>query len=84
MDNGAGTRRSATDLVTTATRASLPMKWLAAGIPLTLLIDLAEPGHSAEIALHEGVNEALHIRLCKDAGRRRHSAATTTSDTIVV
>ena len=47
------------------------MRWLAAGIPLTLLIDLAEPGHSREIALHEAANGPSQLRLGDGPASRR-------------
>lgn len=32
---------------------SLPMRWLAAGVPLSLLFDLALPPDSFELLVHE-------------------------------
>lgn len=63
MDGDTGRQHSADNRGTTSASPSLPMRWLAAGIPLTLLIDLVEPDRSTEIALHEAVHEARHIRL---------------------
>ena len=59
------------DRGTSSYEAALPMRWLAAGIPLTLLIDLAEPGRSREIALHEAADEAPQIRLGVGPGPKR-------------
>jgi len=40
---------------------SLPMKWLAAGVPLSLLIDLAVPPDSAELLRHEPPDGAMFV-----------------------